>query len=405
MPGADDMTVAIQPGARRARARRPRCAPAHRRRERPRCPRRRPAVPGAHRAVAGGRARCRWPPPGSRRRSRRCRARPSPAGSQTTPDGTPYMTTNASSAPPPGGDPGQPRARPGERRPGSPGRAIPSPYPASTRPASVSDRRIACRDPAAGSSAASCSEHRAEAGQEGVGRRRAQPGREVGERSSAETSGNTPRAEGMAYPRRRRCPTRSPTAPSSWTATCRPTRWRRSARARGSPWTRPRWSACQRNRETLERILSTGTPVYGISTGFGALWSPTRSRPSCSATCRSTCCAATPPAPAPTCAPEVVRGGDGGPAQRPAARPLRRPPAGDRARRRAAQRRLRPPGPAHRLAGRQRRSGPERPCVPAAARRGPVFDPGGRGSSAAPRRLAALGLDAAGSSRARRDWR
>jgi histidine ammonia-lyase len=27
----------------------------------------------------------------------------------------------------------------------------------------------------------------------------------------------------------------------------------------------------QRNRETLERILSTGTPVYGISTGFGAL--------------------------------------------------------------------------------------------------------------------------------------
>jgi len=30
-----------------------------------------------------------------------------------------------------------------------------------------------------------------------------------------------------------------------------------------------------RNRETLERILSTGTPVYGISTGFGALVSNT----------------------------------------------------------------------------------------------------------------------------------
>jgi histidine ammonia-lyase len=31
----------------------------------------------------------------------------------------------------------------------------------------------------------------------------------------------------------------------------------------------------RRNRETLERILSTGTPVYGISTGFGALVSNT----------------------------------------------------------------------------------------------------------------------------------
>src|SRR5580658_8625533 len=31
----------------------------------------------------------------------------------------------------------------------------------------------------------------------------------------------------------------------------------------------------RRNRGTLERILSTGTPVYGISTGFGALVSNT----------------------------------------------------------------------------------------------------------------------------------
>ena len=29
------------------------------------------------------------------------------------------------------------------------------------------------------------------------------------------------------------------------------------------------------NRATLERILSSGTPVYGISTGFGALVSNT----------------------------------------------------------------------------------------------------------------------------------
>ncbi len=31
----------------------------------------------------------------------------------------------------------------------------------------------------------------------------------------------------------------------------------------------------QRNRAALEQILSTGTPVYGISTGFGALVSNT----------------------------------------------------------------------------------------------------------------------------------
>src|ERR1700744_6580514 len=31
----------------------------------------------------------------------------------------------------------------------------------------------------------------------------------------------------------------------------------------------------ERNRQTLERILSTGTAVYGISTGFGALVSNT----------------------------------------------------------------------------------------------------------------------------------
>src|SRR5262249_5985549 len=34
-------------------------------------------------------------------------------------------------------------------------------------------------------------------------------------------------------------------------------------------------SQVQRNREVLEEILSTGTPVYGISTGFGALVSNT----------------------------------------------------------------------------------------------------------------------------------
>ena len=31
----------------------------------------------------------------------------------------------------------------------------------------------------------------------------------------------------------------------------------------------------RRNREVLEQILSSGTPVYGISTGFGALVSNT----------------------------------------------------------------------------------------------------------------------------------
>ena len=45
------------------------------------------------------------------------------------------------------------------------------------------------------------------------------------------------------------------------------------ARVRARP--RRPWSGSQRNREVLEQILSTGTPVYGISTGFGALVSNT----------------------------------------------------------------------------------------------------------------------------------
>ena len=68
---------------------------------------------------------------------------------------------------------------------------------------------------------------------------------------------------------------------------------RRAGRA--SPAIGRRWSGS-----------SSGTPVYGISTGFGALV-PTPWRPSSNATSRSTCCAAMPPAPAPQLPAEVVR--------------------------------------------------------------------------------------------------
>ena len=120
------------------------------------------------------------------------------------------------------------------------------------------------------------------------------------------------------------------------------------------------------NRETLERILSSGTPVYGISTGFGALVSnmvaPELQRHLQVNLLRSHAAGTGEDLPAGRRAR-----GDGSPAQRPAARSLRRAAAGARAGRRAAQRRLRPARAAHRLAGGQRRSGAQRPRVPAAA--------------------------------------
>ena len=159
-----------------------------------------------------------------------------------------------------------------------------------------------------------------------------------------------------------------------------------SIRRRWRAW--PATAPCWRRSSARARRCTGSAPASGR-------WSPTRSRPSSSATSRSTCCAATPPGPAPICPAECVRGGDGGPRQRPAARPLGRAPAGRGADRRAAQQ----PASCPACRGPDRwapaatwrpRPTPSCPCSARARLTGPT----GRWSRGA-QALAALGLDAA----------
>ena len=129
--------------------------------------------------------------------------------------------------------------------------------------------------------------------------------------------------------------------------------WRRSPRAPGCELDAEALAAVQRNREALEEILSSGTPVYGISTGLrGAGLQHGGARTAAPPAGQS---AAQPRRRDRAAAAVWCRArGDGGAGQRADARPLGRSPAGDRAGGRPAQRRLRAPRPADRLARRQR---------------------------------------------------
>ena len=90
---------------------------------------------------------------------------PSPAGSQTTPDGTPYMTTKRARSPR-AADAGDPRARPGEARVGCGDRRT-SPMPEAAEPAGRAVQPVAGSSSAAsaGSAAGSSSSTVATTGQ------------------------------------------------------------------------------------------------------------------------------------------------------------------------------------------------------------------------------------------------